>query len=247
MKLVLLLALFFCGNLTAQVVNIESKRMRSDTIGWSGSAEASFQLSRTTEEIYDLGGKLHFQYKGKNTLWLFLNEMRLIRGSGTEFVNSGFAHVRYNQKVTKELLRWEAFVQFQYNKALEVGLRGLAGTGPRFKLYDSDNFRLYAAALYMFEYQESVDKTIIERNHRTSNYLSFTLDVGKIELSNTTYYQPNMKDLKDHRISSQTDLLFEIFENLNFKTGFTYRYDSRPFPGVPQVTFYLTNGIVFEF
>ncbi len=247
MKYLVLFVLLSVNYISAQVVNIESKRMRSDTTGWSGSAEANFQLSKTTEEIYDLGGKLHFQYKGINTLWLFLNEYRLIKGAGTEFVNAGFAHVRYNQKVTKEFLRWEAFVQFQYNKALEVGVRGLAGTGPRFKIYDSDKFRCYAATLYMFEYQESVDKTIIERNHRTSSYLSFTLDIGKIELSNTTYYQPNMKDLKDYRISSQSDLLFEIFEDLNFKTGFTYRYDTRPFPGVPEVTYYLTNGLLFEF
>jgi hypothetical protein len=247
MKHTVLALLLFASHISAQVVNIESKRMRSDTTGWSGSAEANFQLSKTTEEIYDLGGKVHFQYKGINTLWLFLNEYRLIKGAGTEFVNAGFAHVRYNHKITKEFLRWEAFVQFQYNKALEVGVRGLAGTGPRIKVYDSDKFRCYAATLYMFEYQESVDKTIIERNHRTSSYLSFTIDIGKIELSNTTYYQPNMADLKDYRISTQSDLLFEIFENLNYKAGFTSRYDTRPFPGVPKVTYYLTNGLLFEF
>ena len=245
MKYILLLLV--AVNITSQVVNIESKRMRSDTTGWSGSAEADFQLSKAVDEIYDLGGKIHFQYKGKNSLWLFLNEYRLIKGAGTEFVNSGFAHVRYNHKITSEMLRWEVFSQYQYNGALDVGLRILAGSGPRFKIYDSETFRTYAAVLYMFEYQESVDKSIIERNHRTSSYLSFTVDVGKIELINTTYFQPNMKNLKDYRVSSQSDLLFEIFENLDFKTGFTYRYDTRPFPGVPQVTFYLSNGLVFEF
>jgi hypothetical protein len=247
MKYIVIIVMFTTAMVHSQVVNIESKRMRSDTTGWSGSAEANFQLSKTTEEIFDVGGKLHFQYKGKNNLWLFLNEFRMIKGAGTEFVNSGFAHLRYNHKITKELLRWEAFVQFQYNKALEVGLRGLAGTGLRFKIYDSDKFRLYAGALYMFEYQESVDKSIIERNHRTSNYYSFTIEIGKLEFSHTTYYQPNMKELEDYRISSQSDLLLEIFENLHFKTGFAYRFDTRPFPGVPKTTYYITTGLVFEF
>ncbi len=246
MKYLVLFAVL-CLNLNAQVVNIESKRMRTDTTGWSGSAEASFQLSKSTTEIFDLGGKLHFQYKGKKSLWLFLNEFRFIRGEGTDFVNSGFAHVRYNHKVTKELLRWEAFVQYQYNKSLDVGLRGLAGTGPRFKIYDSDKFRAYSAILYMFEYQESVDKSIIERNHRTSSYLSITLNLGKMEFSNTTYFQPNIKNIKDYRIASQSDLEFEIFEDFNFKTGFSYRYDTTPFPGVPKTTYYLSNGLEFEF
>jgi len=241
------LFLLFSVSVYSQVVNIESKRMRSDTTGWSGNAEANFQLSKTTEEIFDFGARLHFQFKHKNYLWLFLNEYRLIKGGGTEFVNSGFAHVRYNHKVTKELLRWEVFTQIQFNGALDVGLRGLAGTGPRFKIYDSDEFRVYAASLYMFEYQENVNKTIIERNHRASSYLSFTIDIGKVEFSNTAYYQPNLKDFKNYRIYTQTDLLFEIFEQLDFKTAFAYRYDTRPFPDIPKSTYYLMNGLVFEF
>ncbi|HWA05738.1 MAG TPA: DUF481 domain-containing protein [Ignavibacteria bacterium] len=231
----------------SQVVNIESRRMRSDTTGWIGTAEASFQFSKSVDEIFDLGALIHLQFKGKNDLWLFLNEMRIIKGAGTQFVNSGFAHVRYNRKITKEFLRWEFFVQYQYNKALEVGQRVLAGTGPRFKLYDSDKFRAYVASLYMFEYQESVDKLIIERNHRTSSYLSFTFDFDRVEFSNTIYFQPNMRDLKDYRVLSQSDLLFKIFENLKFKTGFNYRFDTRPFPGVPKTTYYLSNGLLFEF
>lgn len=247
MKIILILLLAAAANIYSQVVNVESRRMRTDTTGWSGSAEGSFQFSKSVDEIYDLGALLHMQYKGKNDLWLFLNEARIIKGAGTQFINAGFAHIRYNRKVTAELLRWEVFTQYQYNKALEVGQRILAGTGPRFKIIESDIFRAYAASLYMFEYQESVDKTIIERNHRTSSYLSFTLEFKRFELRNTTYFQPNMKELKDYRILSQSDLLIKLTDDLKFKTGFNYRFDSRPFPGVPEVTYYLSNGLVFEF
>lgn len=245
--IVFLLLVLSSSSVFAQVVNIESRRMRSDTTGWIGTAEASFQFSKSVDEIFDLGALIHLQFKGKNDLWLFLNEMRIIKGAGTQFVNSGFAHVRYNRKVTKELLRWEFFAQYQYNKALEVGQRVLAGTGPRFKLYDSDKFRAYIASLYMYEYQESVDKLIIERNHRTSSYLSFTFDFDRVEFINTVYFQPNMLDLKDYRVLSQSDLMFRIFENLKFKTGFNYRFDTRPFPGVPKTTYYLSSGLRFEF
>lgn len=247
MKTIFLFLILISSSLYAQVVNIESRRMRSDTTGWIGTAEASFQFSKSVDEIFDLGALIHLQFKGKNDIWLFLNEMRIIKGAGTQFVNSGFAHVRYNRKITKEFLRWEFFTQYQYNKALEVGQRVLAGSGPRFKLYDSDKFRAYIASLYMFEYQESVDKLIIERNHRTSSYLSFTFDFDRVEFSNTIYFQPNMQDLKDYRVLSQSDLLFKIFENLKFKTGFNYRFDTRPFPGVPKTTYYLVNGLSFEF
>lgn len=235
------------GAIYAQVVNIESKRMRSDTTGWLGTAEANFQFLKNAETIFDLGGKLHFQYKGDKSLWLFLNEYRLIKSGSTSFVNSGFAHVRYNHKVTKSFLRWEAFVQAQFNGALDVGLRGLAGTGPRIKIFDSDLFRCYAATLYMYEYQENVNKTIVERNHRSSSYLSTTLDLKRFELSNTTYFQPNLRDFKDYRINSQFDLVINMTEDLDFKTQFVYRFDNAPFPGVPRETYFLYNGLVFEF
>jgi Protein of unknown function, DUF481 len=248
MRKIMILLLLTALPLYSQVVNIESKRMRSDSLGWLGSAEGNFQLAKQVETIFDLGCKLHFQYKHKNYLWLFLNEYRLIKGGDDKFVNSAFAHVRYNHKVTKELLRWEAFTQVQYNGVLDIGLRWLAGTGPRFKIYDSDLFRFYVAALYMYEYEENTQKTIFLHKHRMSSYATLTLDFGNVELINTTYYQPNLKDFDDDfRVVSQTDLLIGITENLKFKTGYLYRYDSMPFPNIPKVTYGLTNGLVFEF
>lgn len=246
--LIVLLFVFTVPTLLSQVVNIESKRMRTDTVGWSGDAEANFQLAKNTQSIFDLGSKLHFQFKQKNYLFLFLNEYRLIKGGDTKFVNSAFAHVRYNQKITKELLRLEVFTQLQYNGALDVGLRWLAGTGPRFKIYDGDMFRAYFAALYMYEYEENVLKTIILRKHRISSYITFTIDLGTLEFVHTSYYQPNIKSFrKDYRYTSQSDLSIKITKNLKFVTGFNYRYDSDPFPNIPKVTYYLSNGLKFTF
>jgi hypothetical protein len=248
MKKTLLFVLVFNATAYSQVVNIESKRMRSDTTGWLGSAEANFQIAKTVETIFDLSGKLHFQFKHKNYLWLFLNEYRLIKGGDNNFVNSGFAHVRYNHKITPELLRWEIFTQVQFNGVLDVGIRGLAGSGPRFKIYDSDFFRMYCAALYMYEYEENTGKTIFRRNHRTSSYLSFTVEAARVEFTSTTYYQPNMKDIgKDYRIQTQEDLIIDITDDLKFNTGFSYRYDSNPFPDIPKNTYYMYNGLIFEF
>lgn len=243
----LLLIVLFSSPLISQVVNIESKRIRTDTTGWFGSAEASFMLSKVSEEIYDLGAKVHFQHKGVNHLWLFLNEYRLIKGAGTDFINSGFAHIRYNHKITKKLLRWEIFTQVQFNQALDVGLRGLAGTGPRFRVYESEKFRLYTGSLYMFEYLENSNKTIFERNHRNSSYVSLTIDINKFDFTTTSYFQPLLRNFNDYLFYSQTELVFDVTEQLDFKTGFLFRYDSNPFPDVPRGSYFLTNGLVFSF
>jgi hypothetical protein len=247
MKLAAAALLVLSVNIFSQVVNIESKRMQSDSLGWLGGAEANFLLSKNVDRIYDFGARLHFQHKAKNDLWLFLNEYRHIEGAGTKFVNSGFVHIRYNRKITQDLLRWEVFAQYQFNGVLDVRVRALAGTGLRFKIYDTKTFRVYAAALYMYEYEENINRTIFEHNHRASSYISFTFEPKSFEFVHTTYYQPKFTDAKDYRINSQTDLLFEIFEELKFKTSFMYRFDSKPFPKIPKETFYLANGLVFEF
>lgn len=77
--------------------------------------------SKSVDEIFDLGALIHFQYKGKSDLWLFLNELRMIKGAGTSFINSGFAHVRYNRKITKEMLRGEVFFNINTTKRLRWG------------------------------------------------------------------------------------------------------------------------------
>ena len=247
MRLILLIILIN-HPVTSQIVNVESKRMRTDTTGWSGSAELNFQFIKVEDAVYDFGSKIHFQYKQTRSLWLFLNEFRLIKAEGRDFVNSGFAHLRYNYKVIK-FLRWEVFVQLQYNDALNVGLRGLTGTGPRFKFYHSDYFRIYAGTLYMFEYIHNNNRTIFERNHRNSgyNYISFTIDINKVDFTSTAYYQPKLTDFKDYLLYSQSKLTFEITDRLDFVTEFLIRYDSNPFPDIPKKSYNLNNGLLFSF
>ena len=230
----------------SQVVNVESKRMRSDTTGWSGKLDATYDIVKNTEYIFNLGLVSQLQYKSKKFLTFILADYRLVKAAGTQYINTGYVHLRYDQKIMTALT-WEYFVQGQFNQVLDVGFRGLAGTGPRFKLYDTDFLRIYAASLYMYEYEENNNKTIFRRNHRSSSYLTFTIDFDRFEVVHTTYYQPKYTDLKDYRIASQTALKIKIFQKLSFTTTFNYRYESVPFPDIPKSTFSLTNGLSLSF
>ena len=157
-----------------------AQRVRTDTTGWSGKLDATYDIVKNTEYIFNIGLISQLQYKSKKYLTFLLTDYRLVKAAGTQYINTGYAHLRFDQKILSKLT-WEYFVQGQFNQVLDVGFRGLAGTGPRFKLYDSDDFRIYIASLYMYEYEENVAKTIFLRNHRSSSYLTFTIDFDRFE------------------------------------------------------------------
>jgi hypothetical protein len=244
----LLLVMSSTPILTGQsIVNIESKRIVTDTIGWAGSAQVAFRLSKNIKTEFTLSNSAHLQYKNQKELYLFLANASLVEAGKEKFVNSGFAHLRYNRKFGP-VLRWEAFAQIQYNKVLSVNQRGLLGTGPRFKLLSTEKLHLYQGTLYMFEYEEDINPDIIYRDQRISAYLSYTwLPTENFSFSGTWYFQPKIDDLGDHRVAGQVNLDFQITDRLSFTTSFNYLKDSEPPAEVPKEVYSMRNGLSFSF
>ena len=119
--------------------------------------------------------------------------------------------------------------------------------GPRFKFADSKSFRMYWAALYMFEYEKELSD-IFQRDHRLSSYLSFAFQPNKvINLDQSTYYQPRLDKLNDYRFASEVSLGIKITQTLSFNTYFEWTFDSKPPPGVVQTTYFLSNGLKISF
>lgn len=241
--------LFFVtiANLQAQVMNIEQERIKTDTTGWAGTAQLSFQYLKNTAEVWNAGGHLHLQYKTNKSLYLCLTNYTLSKSAGADYANAGVQHLRYNYKIT-DWFTAEAFTQAQFNKLLNVDFRWLLGAGPRFKVVKTKPFRMYAAALYMYEYEELADTTLIHRDHRLSTYASLTLKIkDNLSLINTTYFQPKFSDFSDFRLSSQTDMKIGISKHFAFKVSYVYYYDAVPAEQVPHETHALVNALSFEF
>jgi hypothetical protein len=231
----------------AQVMNIEQERIKTDTTGWAGSAKLSAEYTKNGQDLWTGSANIHAQYKTKRSLYLSLTEYNLTKGSGSDFVNAGAQHFRYNYKF-KDWLTGEAFTQAQFNKVLKVKIRWLAGVGPRFKIVKAKAFRLYAATLYMYEHEELYDTNIVSRNSRLSNYLSFTLKIkDNLKLLHTSYYQPKINMFSDYRILSQSDLKIHISKHFFFFFSYMYTYDTFPAIGVPKETHYFGNSLEVNF
>ncbi len=234
---------------SAQIVNIESARMQSDTVGWMGNIGAAVSLTQNTDKIFQASLETHLQYKTSNDqgLWLVLGNFGFLKIGSNRFVSDGLAHLRYNRKVN-EWLRWEFFGQYQNNVITQIDSRILLGTGPRFKLIKLNIFRLYAASLFMYERENERTNPVIKHNDlRNSSYLSFTwLPRGNIELISTTYFQPLLKKLSDYRILNQVSFNLKATPHFGLSLKWNYLHDRFPAGTAPKTTYNFATGITYE-
>lgn len=249
--LLFILFSFFFSSLFAQIINIEKARIRSkDSIGWSGNLNGGFSLNKNTKLLLSLNSAAQVQYKNRKNLYLLLGRLEFTKADQEAFVNNTFLHFRYNYKINK-WLRWEAFAQIQNNVITRIKFRGLIGTGPRHKVWDKEKFSLYAASLYMFEYDEentATNQILYLQEHRQSSYLSLTWKPnGNFECQSTTYYQPKWGYFEDFRLLCDVNLKFKVATHLSYSTVFNGLYDAFPAVNIPKTIYSFSNRLSYEF
>lgn len=243
--------LFLGKSLSAQIVNIEDKRVFiTDTTGWFGQVDLSFNLVKNAKLVTTMKGGARIDFvTGKHSAFSLTN-YSFVKAGGEQFVNQGFQHFRYNYQLSKRSIG-EFFTQVQYNERIRIRLRALFGTGLRFQFLEQKNKNAYAGLAYMYEYEDIADTTIIHRKHRMSSYLSFNFKTNsKISLSNTSYFQPVINDFSNFRLTTATSLLLQITERLFVKSSFSLTYDSqlsKEVSDIPETIYSFLNGLTWQF
>ena len=235
-----------------QIVNIESQRSNAaDTIGWNGQANAGFTIKDNGKNIMTIESNLRLEHIKGRHLFLAITDFNFGKVDNSDFQNDGFQHFRYNYTI-KHRFVWEAFTQLQYNERINLKVRYLLGSGPRFGIIHKDPFYVYAGILYMYEYDEEVqgepEVKIFHRDHRMSSYLSLSLKpLNNLAIYSTSYYQPVLTNFKDLRLSSKTTVLIKITDKLNFSSSFNISYDSRAPEGIQSTIYGFSNGLSMRF
>jgi hypothetical protein len=260
MKYCFFLLLLLPTLLPAQVVNTEKLRSTNEE-GWLAEAGLDFGLTRNKAgQTVRLGSRLRLEYEKNKNRWMALGAYNLTQFRNVEdpgsvprnFANNAFGHLRYNY-LANDWLTWEAFTQLQYDEIQQIDARVLTGTGPRIKLLRTDSSQLFFGMLYMYEYESSTDvfevpedreERITLTDHRLSTYISGGFQVTEtFSINHVTYFQPNLADFGDFRISSETSFSFKISDKLAFRTYFQLMYDERPPIPVPNTMYTLSNGL----
>lgn len=251
MKKIILFCLLSSFNLSAvaqSVVHAESKHLRAKKQGFSADIEVGLNFVQNVNDVFSSQNRTKLQYaKGKST-FLSLNALNLTIFNESRILNDGFQHFRYGYKVN-DWLKWEAFIQGQYNEIIKIKGRYLAGTGPLFKIIETkeDSINVFIGTMYMPEYEEeTTDK--INRHHRWNNMLVFGWPINdNIDIDIISYYQPDIVRFKDFRLSSEISLSIKIIDQLNFRFSIAHFYDADPPDGIRKTFYNVRNSLTFDF
>ncbi|MFK8103800.1 MAG: DUF481 domain-containing protein [Saprospiraceae bacterium] len=233
----------------AQIVNIEDQRKLDpqDTIAWFGQVGLQYSIVQNGDQVSQTKFNARFDRVYNRHLVFSITNYNLVNIGSEKFINDGFQHLRYNYRMSK---RWtyEAFAQAQYNERLNLRLRTLLGTGPRYAWLTKENYNGFIGVLYMYEYSDESAPDREFHDHRMSSYLSFELHPKPyLTIGSTNYFQPLLTDFGDFRVSSQTRVNFNITSKLFFTTTFNFTYDTDVPEGIVNTIYSLTNGIRFMF
>ncbi|WP_086476732.1 MULTISPECIES: DUF481 domain-containing protein [Arenibacter] len=252
LKPLLITLIYFLSNgVNAQLVNIESKRMQSDSVRFALKSDLLFNYTDNNGDyLFQIGSNLTTQFKTKDLqkIFFFIGNYKLIRSNEKDFQNSWFFHLRYNQKLTS-LFRVEAFIQNQNNTKLTITSRNLVGAGIRLKLISSEMTRVYFGNAYMYEIEKIADTGQQFYNHRNSSYLSATHSFKEtsLNLTETIYFQPLYNDFGNHRILLQMKAELPLSKVISLSALYNYFYSS--FSAVNDIdrSSNLSLGITFTY
>lgn len=231
---IILLSIFSLipGLLSAQLVNIEARRMQTDSVRFTLNGDFSFNHTNNDgNQVNQIDAAITTQLKSKDLrkIYFLLGNYRLIDTGAENLQNAWFLHGRFNYKFEQlPILRFESFIQGQYNQLLVVEQRNLIGAGLRVKWMDEERFTGYAGNSYMYEVEISGRAGTTRYNHRNSTYLtlSYAAESKKFSVTNTVYFQPLYSNLSDYRILEQFRLDIPLSAWFSVFTVYNYYFDS---------------------
>lgn len=192
--------------LPAQIVNIESRRMQTDSIRLASRNEiAGFFNDNNGLTIFNMGLSSTTQIKSRSLkdIFLVLGNFNLIFSEKVRFQQAGNFHLRYNREIT-QVWRVEAFTQYSDNQVLDVARRWIAGGGLRLKLVSSPGLNLYLGSSLFYEKESNPENAVFLSQWRHNLYLSFTARLAEqVELIQTSYFQLLFGTFSNYNVLSQ--------------------------------------------
>lgn len=214
-----------------QMVNIESKRMQTDSVRYAGRNDLNFSYNDNNGDYVitsSVSSANQFKSKNLKNIFLIIGNYNSIITEDQDFQNSWLVHGRFNHKFNS-VIRSEIFSQYGGNRVLDVNERIVAGGGARFKLISKDFINLYIGESILWDHESNFNSDTSFFNWRNNFYISSSLNLldNKIEFINTTYWQANYADLDDFNILEQLKLDFTLSKQISTFILLDYFYDSK--------------------
>jgi len=149
----------------AQIINVETKRLRADSTGWYGNLDLTANLIKNTRQLWSFGTNFNILHIKDRHTFLFIADLKFDKAENVDLINNGYQHFRYNYKLIKDK-RWylEIFEQTQFDAIRQIDKRFLLGAGVRNKIVSTDKLFMNLGISFMYEEESLKEKTRILMN-----------------------------------------------------------------------------------
>jgi len=243
----LLLVLSFSSS--AQILNVEKSRFRSDTARWVGVADLLMNIRQQETATFSSRLRINFAWITQRDYFIAIGDYNRARAEGVDVVQDGYLHLRVGL-FRKRFLSPEVFYQIQQNEIRGMQRRNLIGGGIVMRLVRSESvlFSVGISSMYEAEnwnFEEDIARTRLWKN---SDYLSLHWTINEVlDLNTIVYYQAGYDRFFQPRVSGETNLNIRISNRFRFTSSFVGFYDRRPPVDVLKWTYTFKNGIGFAF
>lgn len=228
-----LLSLFLVQEASGQAILNVERLQRNEVEGLHGELTGRLRLDQGNTDLFQVGADLGLGWlEAKHWVRAYLGAERLER-KGKHILDNRYLHVRYNYRIS-DRVRTFHFFQLQANENLFIDRRQLLGGGLRFRVLGDNDARLEAGTGLMWEL-EKLNSANLEpgedpetRTWRMSNLIVGSGPIGDGNRWVTVvYYQPNVSDVEDYRLSGELGIGAGLTESLRLDVTLTWRHDSR--------------------
>lgn len=245
--IVCLIYLLLVPMLTAQVVNVESRRLNSTKPGWQGSGELWYSSLRNQSRQYVFGSRFSMQYARNQYRYLMIGDAQFSETNGQNIQSQGFLHFRFNE-IRSVRFAWEAFGQVFYSRQMRLYPRFTFGAGPRYRLLNNDSMRIYVGGSFSFEHERFPDPITQYSSERLNFYTSVVITRFKnLSLDWMFLFQPRLFDFSDRRYQTELRLDVKINQRFSLRISGNLLYDTNPPGGVPKLFSGTRSGLLFDF
>ncbi|MFA5162426.1 MAG: DUF481 domain-containing protein [Elusimicrobiales bacterium] len=197
---------------------------------------------RGNVDSYSVNGGL--RYNLKNTLYIDADAMytEFDRETKLDKARANALYI-YSVKPSLNIYGWASYGR---NKFLDLKRRNTGGAGVCFHNFMPAVFSQFLLAFgpaYEYAlYDNNSDKSMLRANGR----INFRIPLGGLaELGGDFIYFGDTADFSDYRIYNETFILFAIRpDKLSFRISLTDEYENRPFAGVKNNDFTMTQSLV---
>lgn len=212
------------------------------------SLGAKYSSGNTDSRSVGLSGK--GEYSEKEWLVYLIASYTYGESNDEKDTNDGLVHLRYVHNIANTAYDYEFFLQTEFNEFQDIKERSLAGANIRKKL-DLPFDKFYVGLGLFYSYMEPDIITILDpvyKRTRMNSYLSFLKNINEnFSITYLGFYQPNVEDFSDFRISQILQLNTSITSDLILGFDINHAYNATPYHQIEKSDVRSTINLRYKF